>query len=149
MKKIIFYLLIFIFLIQLYRPEKNISTSPSKDHISAVVFTPIEIQNVLKQSCYDCHSNHTNYLWYHEIAPFSWGVALHIKDGKKHLNFDTFAQYNERVRNHTLAEINKVVSDGEMPMKAYVLFHPKSRLNAQDIIKIKNWTEGVALAQKK
>jgi mono/diheme cytochrome c family protein len=139
MKKIFFYSFIILLLIQLYRPKKNKSTQASENHISTVVDVPENVQEIFKRSCNDCHSNNTNYLWYHEIAPFSWGVAHHIKEGKEHLNFDEFANYNERQQNHVIEEIVETVEHGEMPLKGYVVFHPETALSDTDMAAIKAW----------
>ena len=48
-----------------------------------------EVLKVLKESCFDCHSNKTNYPWYNNITPVNFWLAAHVKDGKKHLNFST------------------------------------------------------------
>ena len=141
MKKFFLYFLALLVLIQLYRPKKNISTVESVNSITTVMDVPADVQSILKRSCNDCHSNNTNYLWYHEIAPMSWGVAHHIKEGKEHLNFDEFATYNARQRAHALEETAEVVEHGEMPIKGYVLFHPETAMSPDDIQKIKDWAE--------
>jgi len=38
-------------------------------------------------ACYDCHSNETNtYVW-EDIAPLSWWITNHVKEGRAALNF--------------------------------------------------------------
>ncbi|MCH5142043.1 heme-binding domain-containing protein, partial [Mammaliicoccus sciuri] len=41
------------------------------------------IMDILRTACYDCHSNETVYPWYSYIAPFSWTISKHVKEGKK------------------------------------------------------------------
>jgi hypothetical protein len=139
MKKILLILLALVVLIQLIRPKKNHQEVDASKQIAAVLDVPADVQSILKRSCNDCHSNQTNYLWYHEIAPMSWMVAHHIKEGKEHINFDEFASYNARQKAHALEEIAEVVEHGEMPMKGYVVFHPETALSQSDIEKIKTW----------
>ena len=139
MKKFFLYFLALVVLIQLYRPKKNISTVEQKNSITTVMDVPADVKSILERSCYDCHSNNTKYLWYHEIAPMSWGVAHHIKEGKEHLNFDEYATYNARQRAHALEESVEAIEHGEMPLKGYVVFHPETALSAEDIQKIKDW----------
>lgn len=145
MKKFFLYLFLFLAVIQLIRPKKNKNEVNPQNQISAVMDVPQPVQDIFKRSCNDCHSNQTNYLWYHEIAPMSWMVAHHIKEGKEHLNFDEFAKYNSRQRNHALEETLEVVESGEMPMKGYVAFHPEAKLSTDDIQTIKNWIETLGL----
>jgi cytochrome c551/c552 len=145
MKKIFLYLLVFFALIQLVRPKKNKSEVVSQNQITSVMIVPQDVQDIFKRSCNDCHSNHTNYLWYHEIAPMSWMVAYHIKDGKKHLNFDEFGTYNSRKKDRALEEMSEVVESGEMPMKGYVAFHPEAKMSQDDIQKVKDWVTSLNL----
>ncbi len=91
MKKFLMYFIIGLLVIQVIRPSKNKHEVNPEQSIGQVVAVPDDVQAIFERSCYDCHSNNTNYLWYHEIAPMSWVVAYHIKDGKEHLNFDEFA----------------------------------------------------------
>lgn len=147
MKKFLIYLLAFLVLIQLYRPAKNSNETSSPNNIAQVIAVPDDVQKILERSCYDCHSNNTQYLWYHEIAPMSWGVAYHIAEGKKHLNYDEFATYNKRQQAHALEETSEVVEKGEMPLKGYVAFHPETKLSEDDIQKIRNWVVSTDLKE--
>ena len=86
-KKIAWALLIVIVAMQFYRPEKN---QDPGDHLSKFLEEtnpPQEVSGILKSSCYDCHTNQTNYPWYNQVAPVSWWLADHIEEGKEHLNF--------------------------------------------------------------
>jgi len=128
MKKFMLYLLVVIVVIQLYRPKKNQSTSVSENHISTVVDVPNEIQVIMDRSCNDCHSNNTNYLWYHHIAPISWVVANHVKEGKEHLNFDEWGSYNENQLKHIMGDFSETIVKREMPLVGYIKLHPEAIL---------------------
>ena len=83
-KKLFLFLTIAFVLIQFFRPEKNKNTDPSaiaKD-ITTVYTVPDSVKNILKSSCYDCHSNNTDYPWYSNIQPVTWWQNNHIKEGK-------------------------------------------------------------------
>nr|WP_233750417.1 heme-binding domain-containing protein [Halarcobacter anaerophilus] len=56
---------------------------------------PENIMTMLKTSCYDCHSNEVKWPWYSNIAPFSWMINRHVKDGRKALNFSTWENYTK------------------------------------------------------
>ena len=38
-------------------------------------------------ACFDCHSNEVRTPWYGRIAPVSWWITNHVKDGRAALNF--------------------------------------------------------------
>ena len=84
-KKLLILLLIVFAVIQFLRPQKNLSAMiPATDFIAMTKPSP-QIETILRDACYDCHSYNTNYPWYSEVAPVSFLIAEHVKDGKKHL----------------------------------------------------------------
>lgn len=93
---------------------------------------PAEISSMLKTSCYDCHSNNTSYPWYNKIAPVSWYLKKHVNNGKKHLNFSTWGDYDAGKKAHKIEEIVEWVSDGEMPLSTYTLMHGDAKLSDTD-----------------
>lgn len=97
MKKIIrtilIVLLIALIIIQFIRPKKNISEGIAANDISSKYAIPTDVNDILKVSCYDCHSNNTAYPWYWNIQPVMWFMNGHINEGKRHLNFSIFTTY--------------------------------------------------------
>lgn len=138
MKKFLFYLVLVLFLIQLYRPTKNSSAEISQNSITNVE-VPEYIQSILEVSCYDCHSNNTNYLWYHNIAPVSWVVAHHIKEGKEHVNFDEWTMYNTNQKEHIVEEMIETIESREMPLVGYIKLHREAVISDADNLKLLDW----------
>ena len=82
-----------------------------------------EIASKIKASCYDCHSNVSEYPWYSNIQPVGWFLKHHIDDGKKHLNFSEFGTYSPKKQAHKLEESYELIEKGEMPLSSYTLIH--------------------------
>ena len=83
--------LLFIFIVmQAFRIEKSNPTSDPANDFIAVTQPSDEIVTILKDACYDCHSNNVTYPWYTNIAPFSWWIKDHVNDGRDELNFSEF-----------------------------------------------------------
>ena len=87
LKRLFQLLLLAFIVIQFIRPAKNKSEGVSTNDITTKYAVPQDVMAVLKTSCYDCHSNNTNYPWYANIQPIAWWLDDHIKEGKKELNF--------------------------------------------------------------
>ena len=100
-----------------------------------------EVMAILKTSCFDCHSNQTNYRWYSYIAPVSWQIAKDVEKGRKALNFSEWDTYTKRKLVGKLTEIKEQVSKGEMPMKIYCLIHPGTRLDDAKKLVIATWVD--------
>lgn len=125
--------------IQFFRPQKNSAPQIGPDDISKVLAVPQPVLAVLRTSCFDCHSNHTRYPWYAQVAPVSWWIAGHIEEGKEHLNFSSFATYSKKRQLHKLDEIAEAVEQGWMPLKSYKLLHAEANLRASDVKLISDW----------
>jgi hypothetical protein len=128
-----------LILIQFFRPEKNISTEPSQHAIGQKFPIPQEVNVLLQKSCYDCHSNNTEYPWYSNIQPVAWWLSNHVKDGKRHLNFDEFTTYPDARQRKKLGEIVETIEKGEMPMRSYTLIHGDARLSKEQQQQITRW----------
>lgn len=143
LKKILFLLGAALIIIQFIRPAKNQSNNTTND-ISTVYTIPADVQQILKTSCYDCHSNYTRYKWYDEIQPVRWWVEDHVKEGKAELNFSEFTTYPEKKRLHKLEEIGDVVDNDEMPLSSYTLAHRDAKLTAAQKEKLTAWAYSLA-----
>ena len=85
-KKILLAIGILFIAIQFFRPALNKSNQVFVTDISKIVTTSDSIKAILKNACYDCHSNNTNYPWYSNIQPVGWLMVKHTRKGKDELN---------------------------------------------------------------
>jgi len=142
MKKILLAIIVVFVLIQFIRPEKNNSKVYAND-ISTVMEVPAEVQEILKTSCNDCHSNLTVYPWYSEIAPVSWYLASHVNDGKKHLNFSEWTSYNKNQQSHIKKDLEEVMETNEMPLKSYLIIHNEAKLSDEQHKTLSDWIQTI------
>ncbi len=138
---IIIGLLVFLLIIQFVRPAKNNDVAETEKDYTHYVLASTEVTQVLKTACFDCHSNHTNYPWYSEIAPFSWYLNHHVEEGKAELNFSDFSQYEKKRMAHKLEEISEEVKEHEMPLSTYTLVHTEAKLSEAQIELLSSWAE--------
>jgi hypothetical protein len=138
-KKILIGVLLILAAIQFIRPEKNAGQEETPNDITHYVNVPDNVMTVLKASCYDCHSNHTNDYWYYNIMPVGWWLNNHVKDGKRHLNFSDFSTYDKKKIHKKLGETAEEVEEKEMPLTSYTLIHSKAKLSVEEIKLIADW----------
>jgi hypothetical protein len=133
-----------LIIIQFFPPEKNeVIANPGND-IAFQVQIPADVKKSLVNACYDCHSGRTVYPFYNRIAPVSWILANHVREGKEQLNFSEWSTYSKRDRIKLLTAICDEVTAGTMPLKGYVFMHSKAVLNENQIEAICAWTETAA-----
>jgi Haem-binding domain len=138
-KKILIGLLVGLVILQFVRPERNISTVEPANAIATKYAVPANVQQVLKYSCYDCHSNNTKYPWYTNIQPVGLWLHSHVVDGKRHLNFDEFAAYPEKKAKDKFEEIEDAALNGWMPLSSYLIIHADTRLTPEQSKEIAEW----------
>jgi hypothetical protein len=138
-------LLVVLFLIvaQAFRIDK------SNPPVESDVNPPPQVKEVMRRSCYSCHSNEIVWPWYAEIAPASWLVAYDVRAGRAELNFSIWGTYSPAKRHKKLEEIAQTISEGEMPPWYYIYpMHLDARLSASDREGIVRWisSESAGLA---
>lgn len=139
LKALLFVLVAALVIIQFIRPAKNAGEEIASNQITAIHPVPENVQQILKVSCNDCHSNTTHYPWYSKIQPVAWILDDHIVEGKRELNFSTFATYPAYRRYKKFKEIGEQVKDGEMPLFSYTIPHRDAVLNADQKLILENW----------
>ncbi len=140
-KRNIFLALAAVFVvIQFFQPAKNTSNDQT-NHISAAFAVPADVENILRVSCYDCHSNLTAYPWYNNVQPVAWYLDHHVQEGKSEINFSEFKRYSLPRQYHKFEEIMEQVGSGEMPDGAFTLIHREASLNDNQRQLLINWAK--------
>jgi hypothetical protein len=113
---------------------------PPKASKSDEIKAPKEVMKILKRSCYDCHSNQTKWPWYSKIAPISWEVNSHVKNGRAWLNFSIWEKYPKEKKKKLYQGIEKSIT-WQMPPSDYLLIHKDARLSKKQRDLIKKWAQ--------
>lgn len=132
-------LLLGLVVIQFFQPEENKSPAYSGHRLNDAYKVPTDVDEMLKASCYDCHSNNTEPMWYMKIQPIGWWIGHHIEEAKEELNFDEFGAYSLARQFHKFEEIGEMVGEGEMPLSSYTLVHDNAKLSEEDVKVIVDW----------
>ncbi len=125
--------------IQLIPTTRNQSDKILETDFTKTFNVPNDVQNVIKTSCYDCHSNNTNYPWYNKLQPAAWFMEGHIADGIKELNFSEFGDYSNRRQRTKLKSIISQIRDDEMPLPSYLYIHWDAKLSVQEKKRLTDW----------
>jgi Haem-binding domain len=143
-KKIKLALVIVLIAIQFLQPAHNKSGQVLPTDFTRVYTVPTNVQSVLQNVCYDCHSNNTSYPWYSNIQPMAWMMKRHIDNGKAKLNFSEFGSNSTRKQASKLKEIANQIKDDEMPISFYKMMHSKANLTKEEKVLIIDWMNKTA-----
>lgn len=125
--------------VQFVRPERVNPTAAAGQSLEEQGRVPPEVGVVLNRSCMDCHSNRTDWPWYSHVAPASWFVIDHVNQGRRHLNFSRWGEYDRRRVDGLLTEICRTAKSGFMPLDSYTLVHRSARLSPADVKTLCDW----------
>lgn len=124
-KKTAIFTVIVLILIQFIHVDK---TNPKVDD-QLEVKAPEDVMNILKKSCYDCHSYETKWPSYSNIAPISFVVASHVKDARRAMNFSTWKVIDSKIKEERLKRAIQTVNNGMMALPSYIYAHKNAKLD--------------------
>jgi hypothetical protein len=102
---------------------------------------PREVERVLRQSCYDCHSNETRWSWTAYFAPMSWLVVRDVHRARDEYNLSAWGRMDPEDRAELPHEMVEEVEEGAMPLPAYLLIHPEARVSDADLAALRAWAD--------
>ena len=83
---------------------------------------------IARRSCYDCHSNETDWPLYSYVAPMSWLVRSDVEDARDKLNFSTWDTGPGDI-DHAIDQ----AAGGTMPPDRYTLIHRDTGLSEDEV----------------
>lgn len=144
-KKILILLLIVFVIAQFFGPEKNQGDIASIQPFIEDTNPPENVKLILKEACYDCHSDFTKYPWYYSVTPVNYWINGHIEHGKKHFNVSQWEGNSAKRKDHKFEELIEMVEDKEMPLNSYTWMHGEAQLSDVDIKAVLDWAKLVRI----
>ena len=143
LKKIVLVLLILFVIAQFFGPEKNSGDIASIAAFEAETKPSDEVKIILKNACYDCHSDVTRYPWYNSITPVNYWLNHHVEEGKEHFNVSKWEGNSIKRKDHKFEELIEEVEEGEMPLNSYTWTHGDAKLTDAQIKAVVDWAKNV------
>lgn len=119
--------------IQFIRPA--ISHPP----VTADLAAPPDVKQILRNSCYDCHSNETRLAWFDQIVPGYWLVARDVAAARSRLNFSEIGKLPPAQQKGMLYEAVNQVQLGAMPLPPYKRLHPAAAVTPAQLETLQNY----------
>tara|TARA_B110000046_G_scaffold48154_1_gene53306 strand:+ start:2631 stop:3125 length:495 start_codon:yes stop_codon:yes gene_type:complete len=140
-KKILVALILLFIIAQFFSPKKNQSGLYAINKFLVETKAPMEVQKILTQACFDCHSDQTTYPWYNSITPVNYWLNSHVNGGKSHLDVSKWSTYSVKRKAHKLEELIEEVGEGEMPLASYKWTHASADLTNDQIEALIHWAQ--------
>jgi hypothetical protein len=107
-----------------------------------------EPARVLVRACGNCHSNRTDWPWYSHVAPVSWWIERHVREGRKRLDLSQWETYSPWQRRDKLESICGLISTGRMPPWLYTSMHPEAKLTETDKRAVCAWVKEATMGAR-
>lgn len=92
--------------------------------VDPVQWPSMDSERLARASCYDCHSNETEWPLYSYVAPMSWLVRNDVESGREALNFSNWDDFDSEAD-----DAADEIRAGTMPPANYVRLHPDAALD--------------------
>lgn len=144
-RNILLVLLVLFIVAQFFGPEKNAGDVSSIEPFLNETNPPKVVTYILKETCFDCHSDVTRYPWYDKITPINYWLADHVAEGKKEFNVSAWDNYSTKKKDHKFEELIEMVEKREMPLESYTYTHSEAKLTDAQIAAVADWGKKVRL----
>lgn len=141
--KIGLFIVLIIAVLQLFVADKIPFREVDENDFLEIESPTKEVAVILKNVCYDCHSNQIKYPWYYEIAAISWWLSDHIEEGREHLNFSEWGIYKRPKKAHKAEECVEEVEEEEMPLPSYTYLHKEADLSDEQRSLLEKYFKGI------
>jgi len=133
-RKILIGLLVIFILIQFIPTDRSVPDFDKKqDFIAQSSDEWIgEETRLIEIACYDCHSYETQHPWYSKIMPVSKWLQGHIENGRKKVNFSTWADLSTEDQKFALKECAEVLEETRMPLLPYMMMHKEAWITEEE-----------------
>jgi hypothetical protein len=108
---------------------------------TATISAPPAVVDILRQSCFDCHSNETQWPPYAYLAPASWLVIADVSGGRSRLNFSEWDDLRLGFQKRFSRRIVERVEADEMPLFQYRLLHWGAKLTDAEVAVLRAWRD--------
>ena len=125
-------LLIILVVIQFIPSGFQNNSYDAEDDFFEHYLAPAEVKTMIRNSCYDCHSQETVNPWYNKVAPVKFWITNHIESGRGKLDFNNWGTYTKKQQDHKIQECIDIIGKGWMPLGSYEMMHKEARLSDED-----------------
>src|ERR1700744_3048857 len=107
--------------------------------VTADLQAPPEVKQILKTSCYSCHSNETQLLWFDQVVPAYCLVTHDVKAARAQLNFSEIGKLSAAEQKGFLFEAVSNIQMGVMPLPSYLRVHPYAAVTPEQLAVLKSY----------
>jgi uncharacterized membrane protein len=121
--------------------QQTAAVEPTAQRSTNAVSPDPQVNAILEQSCFECHSTGASAPWYASVSP----TYLAANSARRVLNFSDWQTYDARKKADALKKIEQTVSSGSMPPGDYTALDHSARLADDQKHTLLKWASQAAL----
>jgi len=121
--------------------QQTAAPETTASNAASAVSTDSQVNAILQQSCYECHSTGGSAPWYASVSP----TYLAANSARGVLNFSDWQTYDAQKKSDALKKIQDSVSGGSMPPGDYTALDHSARLADDQKQALLKWASQPAL----
>jgi hypothetical protein len=121
-----------VVLMQLHPAKADRRSVDSSATLDARFHPSPQIQNMLHQSCYNCHSEQGETPWYAHTWPASSLIEKDIRQGRARLDFSEWDRLSPEMSRIRLLDACRMMRESKMPVWYYRPMHPETATPKQE-----------------
>lgn len=129
--------------LQVRRPNYDLAPTSPEQRFEAQLNPSPQIQHMVQQSCYSCHSSQAQIPWYGRVWPTSQLMQSDVRRGRARLDFSKWSDLGPEMSRIRLLDACREMRDAKMPVWYYVAVHPGTRLKPDDTTAFCSWAESL------
>lgn len=101
------------------------------------------LKPIFKDGCFDCHSDQTEYPWYHSLPIIKGWLDEHVAEARDELDMSNgfpFGGHSRRQADNLL-KMKREIEEGEMPLLSYRIMHWGAAPNDEEKDSIYAWVD--------
>ncbi len=100
------------------------------------------LKPIFREGCFDCHSDKTDFPWYHSLPVIGGWMDKHVAEAREELDFSQgFPFAGRRRQPDQLLKIKREIESGAMPLRSYRLMHWGTAPNDAEKDSIFTWID--------
>lgn len=131
-------MLLVLFIAVQFVPHDGARDNPPS---TATISGPPEVVAILRQVCFDCHSNETQWPFYSYVAPMSWFVIADVAGARSRMNFSEWEELRVGFQKRFARKIVERIEAGEMPLWQYRAVHWRARISPEQLDTLRAWRD--------
>lgn len=107
--------------------------------LKGTIPAPPEVMGILRNSCFDCHSNETRITWLQKLPFVRRMVASDVRGARSILNFTGWDVYTPLEKDGLIYMAVMAAEKDRMPPQDYLVVHPHAKLTEPDKAVLRDW----------